>query len=171
MVQTHKTKDRVPANGSFKQPVQEDMPEEGKKLMTLKLGLGNVSSEHVTEPFVEALKTWPGVYKLLKKRNRKHDMQKWLRTRLADFLIFGILIIFSMSCFFLRSEIESYLLRFGVENALVIGIPNETSTGVFVEVQDISTVAAAERYLQGCFNYQVFNPQSTLRKFYTPAAY
>ena len=80
---------------------------------------------------------------------RKHDMQKWLRTRaratvrlgsgtpnrcamrqLADFLVFGVLIIFSIAsgaesssfglscavavvdrCFFLRSEIENYLLR------------------------------------------------------------
>ena len=61
----------------------------------------------------------------------------------------------SARCFFLRSETENYLLRsclhilcgfrkvcwllvpfmalcgrFGVENALVVGIPNETSTGV-----------------------------------------
>eukprot|EP00439_Symbiodinium_sp_Y106_P042993 s5732_g5.t1 len=150
------------------QPVQEDLAEEGKKLMTLKLGLGNVAAEHVTEPFVEALKAWPGVYKLLKKRNRKHDMQKWLRTRLADFLVFGVLIIFSIACFFLRSEIENYLLRFGVENALVAGIPNETSTGIFLEMEDVSTVGAAEQYLRGCFDYQLFNPQSTLRKFYTP---
>ncbi|CAE7221371.1 unnamed protein product, partial [Symbiodinium microadriaticum] len=155
--------------GQARRPaVQEDLAEEGKKLMTLKLGLGNVAAEHVTEPFVEALKTWPGVYKLLKKRNRKHDMQKWLRTRLADFLVFGVLIIFSIACFFLRSEIENYLLRFGVENALVVGIPNETSTGIFLEMEDVSTVGAAEQYLRGCFDYQLFNPQSTLRKFYTP---
>eukprot|EP00437_Effrenium_voratum_P025468 CAMPEP_0181405664 /NCGR_PEP_ID=MMETSP1110-20121109/4874_1 /TAXON_ID=174948 /ORGANISM="Symbiodinium sp., Strain CCMP421" /LENGTH=843 /DNA_ID=CAMNT_0023528055 /DNA_START=37 /DNA_END=2568 /DNA_ORIENTATION=- len=160
-------KDR-PRQKDRKSEVQEDLAEEGKKLMTLKLGLGNVAAEHVTEPFVEALKTWPGVYKLLKKRNRKHDMQKWLRTRLADFLVFGVLIIFSIACFFLRSEIENYLLRFGVENALVVGIPNETSTGIFLEMEDVSTVGAAEQYLRGCFDYQLFNPQSTLRKFYTP---
>lgn len=51
------------------------------------------------------------VYKMLKKRDRKRDVQKWARTRLADFLIYALLIIFSFSCFFLRSELENYLLR------------------------------------------------------------
>ena len=60
---------------------------------------------------------------------------------------------------------------------------------IFLEMEDVSTVGAAEQYLRGCqvlqgmnrknrsdlcksgrcFDYQLFNPQSTLRKFYTPA--
>lgn len=146
----------------------EDLPDEGKKLITLKHGLGNATAEHVTEPFVEALKPWPGVYKMLKKRRRKHDTQKWLRTRFADFMIYGIMIIFSLSCFFLRSELENYLLRLGVQTALVDGLPSQTSTGAFISMRDVTTVPIAEQYLNGPFDYQLFNPNSTLRKFYTP---
>lgn len=159
---------RVTQSLRQRRPEAEDLPEEGKKLMTLKHGLGNATAEHVTEPFVEALKPWPGVYKMLKKRRRKHDMQKWLRSRLAEFVVFGIMIIFSLSCFFLRTELESYLLRLGVQNALVEGFPGQTSTGVFLKMKDVKTVPLAEQYLAGCFDYQLFNPQSTLRKFYTP---
>jgi len=151
-----------------KGPEAEDLPDEGKKLMTLKHGLGHATAEHVTEAFVEALKPWSGVYKMLKKRRRKHDTQKWLRSRLAEFVVFGIMLIFSLSCFFLRSELESYLLRLGVQNAFVEGLPGETTTGVFINMKDVNTVALAEQYLAGCFDYQLFNPQSTLRKFYTP---
>eukprot|EP00438_Fugacium_kawagutii_P020971 Skav229917 [mRNA] locus=scaffold877:247611:261280:+ [translate_table: standard] len=151
-----------------RRPEGEDLPDEGKKLMTLKHGLGNATAEHLTEPFVEALKPWPGVYKMLKKRPRKNDRQKWLRARLAEFIVFGIMMIFSLSCFFLRTELESFLLRLGVQNALVEGLPGQTSNGVFLNMKNVNTVPLAEQYLNGCFDYQLFNPQSTLRKFYTP---
>ncbi|CAJ1370546.1 unnamed protein product [Effrenium voratum] len=147
---------------------EEVVADEGKKLMTLKHGLGNVTAEQVTEPFVEALKPWPGVYKLLKKRHRKHDTQKWLRSRLADFIIYAIMIIFSVSCFFCRTELEKYLLRYGVHQALVEGLPGQTTTGVSIDMRDVQTVAMAQQYLSGCFDYQLFNPDSALRKFYTP---
>ena len=40
---------------------------------------------------------------------------------------------------------------------------------VLIKMSDVKTVGEAEQYISGCFDYQLFNPQSTLRQFYTPA--
>eukprot|EP00931_Biecheleriopsis_adriatica_P102492 TRINITY_DN77456_c0_g1_i1.p1 TRINITY_DN77456_c0_g1~~TRINITY_DN77456_c0_g1_i1.p1 ORF type:complete len:854 (-),score=209.75 TRINITY_DN77456_c0_g1_i1:93-2654(-) len=146
-----------------------DPDDEGVKLKTLKHGLGNVAAESVTEPFVEALRGWPGVFHLLNNRDRTKDQVKWKRTSLTDFLNYACLILLSCLCVIYRfGFLDKYLLRQGVESTLVHGLPGETANGVDMNLNDVQNVQMYMTWLRGSFEHQLFNQESSLRHFYEP---
>mmetsp|Transcript_36022 Transcript_36022/g.103606 ORF Transcript_36022/g.103606 Transcript_36022/m.103606 type:complete len:903 (+) Transcript_36022:233-2941(+) len=135
-------------------------------IKTMKHGL--VTTEKAVESWVEALKPWPGVYHLLRNRHRASGERKWARVRLADFVIWALLIIFSIVIISLRySGPDKFLLRDGVVQTLGVGIPGETS-GTDVSFSGIQVATQAWAWIQGPLHYQLWNENSTLRRFYTP---
>jgi len=156
-------------------------------LKTMKIGLGYTSKEKPTEPFVEALKPWPGVYHLLKTRDRSSN-PKWKRTRLSDFIVYGILCLLTAIVIHLRSRTDMFLLREGVAKTLVEGIEGEASPWLLepdvaapawdmltpsysVNMTTFHNIRSYDEiwaWLGGAFHYQVFHPHSTLREFYMP---
>eukprot|EP00930_Biecheleria_cincta_P038563 TRINITY_DN26490_c0_g1_i1.p1 TRINITY_DN26490_c0_g1~~TRINITY_DN26490_c0_g1_i1.p1 ORF type:complete len:879 (+),score=177.03 TRINITY_DN26490_c0_g1_i1:109-2637(+) len=151
-----------------KDPKKEETEDSGQSLQTLKHGLKNVTSELVEEPFVKALGAWPGVYRLLKNRQRKRGLVKWHRASLGDILVFLILIALTQLSLDLRRHADAHALRNGVESALVYTPVSQTSTGHEQDFKAVRTVPMALQYLNGRFDYQMFNASSMLRQTYTP---
>mmetsp|Transcript_57735 Transcript_57735/g.102459 ORF Transcript_57735/g.102459 Transcript_57735/m.102459 type:complete len:869 (-) Transcript_57735:27-2633(-) len=140
-------------------------------LKTLKHGLGSIAAE-ANEPFVEALKPWPGIYNLLKSRNRKilngKEHLKWHRTSLMDFCCFSLLLLLTGVAMACRSTTDVYFLREGVRSTLTEGIDGQSSGPVSHNMKGVKTVPMAMDYLMGTFDYQIFNNASNLRRSYEP---
>lgn len=135
-------------------------------IKTLKHGF--VSTETVAEPWVEAMKIWPGMYRLLKTRDRVRG-RKWARSRLADFIIVGILIVLCFAITTLHDAgPDRYLLRQGVVEALGRGVKGETSGPPVVGFQNLKIAPDVWAWLMGPLHYQIWNKNSTLRRYYTP---
>lgn len=140
---------------------------EEEKLKTLKFGLGSVTDELPTEPFVEALKPWPGVHNLLKNRKRKPQQRKWLRTPCADFCCFGILILLTLLSLLFRYEVDYYMLRAGVSAPLMSPMPSqsELEESAFF-FNNITTVETYFEFLGRFLDNNLFEASSTLRQYY-----
>lgn len=152
-----------------KEVKKEETEDGGQSLQTLKHGLKNVTAELVEEPFVKALGAWPGVYRLLKNRHRKRGLLvKWHRASLADIIVFLLVIVLTQVSLELRRPVDVHHLRSGVEAALVYSPISQTTTGLEQDFKAVRTVPMALQYLNGRFDYQIFNNASMLRKTYTP---
>ncbi|CAE8637034.1 unnamed protein product, partial [Polarella glacialis] len=87
---------------------------------------------------------------------------------MSDFICYGLLIVLTYVCLSSRTAIPYFLLRYGVEESLVSGFAGQTSSGVELNLNEITTIPMLVEYFSGPFDYQVFNTNSSLRQFYTP---
>lgn len=139
-------------------------------LKTMKYGLSSPVLENIMEPFVDALKLWPGLYHLLARRKRQYE-QKWKRMKLSDILVFVFLIVLSGLCLLFRDVANIYQLRNGIVQTLGAGIAGETSGHPLVQFTNMHLHDDMFKWLAGSFKHQVYNDSSTLRKYYTPVGY
>lgn len=105
--------DAARAENKAKQQTQETA-EDPNTIKSLKYGY--VANEGIAEPFVEALKPWPGMHTLLKNRDRVR-LHKWSRSRLRDFVTYGVLLILTAASLNLRSTMPMYIIREGAVQA------------------------------------------------------
>ncbi|CAK0808563.1 unnamed protein product [Prorocentrum cordatum] len=131
-----------------------------------------VKSEQMEEPHVALLEPWPGLYHLLKERDESYEYrQPWRRSRLMDFVCYGLLLILSVSCLTFRNARDAWELRRGVSETLVYGIAGETSNATTGPFTSIGAHDEIWSWLSGTFHYQLFNENSTLRQHYVPVGY
>mmetsp|Transcript_23460 Transcript_23460/g.54706 ORF Transcript_23460/g.54706 Transcript_23460/m.54706 type:complete len:869 (-) Transcript_23460:90-2696(-) len=120
------------------------------------------------EPWLKAFKEWPGLYNLLSERTVKTKGQR-VGVTCGDVVITILTLIFLTSAGFLRSAQEDFALVNAVHMTTIEGIRAETTTGeIATNFNDISTQDELFEWLLGSFHYQVFSPNSTLRRFYEP---
>jgi hypothetical protein len=142
-------------------------------LKTLKGAEGGVvASEKVDEPFVEALKPWPGIYELLKTKRHTHDRKPRI-IKFRDVVLYGLLGILSIYCIALRNETSWFIATEGVLENLVRGKVGQTSDpmGAVVDFDNIRSVQDVWTWLGGSFHYQLFNNASSMRTYYTPVGF
>eukprot|EP00747_Dinoflagellata_sp_TGD_P088896 gnl/TRDRNA2_/TRDRNA2_164155_c0_seq1.p1 gnl/TRDRNA2_/TRDRNA2_164155_c0~~gnl/TRDRNA2_/TRDRNA2_164155_c0_seq1.p1 ORF type:complete len:668 (-),score=88.08 gnl/TRDRNA2_/TRDRNA2_164155_c0_seq1:117-2120(-) len=136
------------------------------KQATLKSGA--LKFEPVEEEWIKGFRIWPGIHNTLKNRQRESNHIQVTKAR--DVFSFGLLAIFSAVCFANRYSVDGFLVRQGVNNALVEGIVGQSShpNGLIKPFKEVSTRQEMFQWLTSGFHYQIFNTSSTLREFYQP---
>lgn len=129
----------------------------------------HIAKALAVEPFVDAMKPWPGIHELLHRRHRGKE-HPYRYVRCLDFLCFAILLLLSAIGFQLQS-IDLFDLRSGVLHTLGDGIPGESTVGPAISIANVSTVDDFWPWLAGSFHYQVYNGSSSLRRMYTPVGF
>jgi len=143
-----------------------------KMLKSFRNGTGTATNEHPAEPFVEALKQWPGIYNVLKHRHRNHDRRSNI-IKFRDIVLFGMILLLSTLGIRFRNSVNFYYINEGIRGQLVEGIDSETTApGVnLVNFEQITRYEDLWNWLSGPFHYQIFSNHSSLRGFYTPIGY
>mmetsp|Transcript_37347 Transcript_37347/g.93828 ORF Transcript_37347/g.93828 Transcript_37347/m.93828 type:complete len:853 (-) Transcript_37347:44-2602(-) len=156
----------------MKQDAQaRDKTSDANTIKTLKHGFGYATQEVVTEPFIEALRPWPGIHHLMKTESKSRDHQRWIRTKLSDVVLFAVLIILSSCVFAFRTSPNGFLLRTGVADFLANAYGLEWTGQDIVKFDGIRQYDDIWAWLGGPFRQQLYNDTSTLNQFYKPVGY
>lgn len=143
----------------------------------------------IEEPFAVAFQGWPGIYKLIRYRQRPPTRQ-WSKIKLRDVVIYFVLIILSCLTTYMRSRTSFFIMRQGLMQTLVTGFRGETdplfpSTATATSmnsftpigkaaVQDFSKIRTHDeiwKWLGGPFAYQLFDVRSSFSRFYKPVGF
>jgi hypothetical protein len=131
---------------------------------------GKAQEAKEEDHFATAFIKWPGVYNLLKYK-QKPLLKKWSHIKSRDFLLYGLLIFLTNLAIYSRSNTEYFWLREGIRDTMLEGIPKETADMVgypVIRFQDVKQYKQIWQWVRGSFRYQLFNTSSRLRQFYTP---
>jgi len=140
-------------------------------IKTLKHGHGYAVQESVTEPFIEALRPWPGIHNLMKTAKKRRDKQRWTRVKLSDIVLFAVLVALSSCCFVMRSLSADFMLKGGAVKFLAHSVGTEWTGERAIKFEDIRRYEDIWAWLRLPFRHQLFNASSTLNEFYTPVGY
>jgi hypothetical protein len=141
-------------------------------LASMKHG-GKAQEEKDQDHFAQAFSKWPGVYTLLKGK-QKPQFKKWTQIKCRSITCYVFLALFTGLAILFRNQANHYWLREGILQTLAEGIPGESSQPIPAGAENIANVRSVEQiwhWVNGPFHYQLFNNASTLRKFYVPEGF